>query len=412
MSDDNIKYNEKKQCWEYRFWKDGKDHRKTGFRTKTEAKSAKKKKLIELELESKNGNKPRQVDSKTLTEVYLHFVKYGSGDKQPGTLAKYKSLYKQHFAQAFGDKKLEDISTGELNNYLTSMYQGSGMTCTKDDGYAFAYVESMLKFLFLMYGYAQRMNFVSREKYIEVCEDKSTKLTMPKKRKGESHDVKVFTKSELGAISGLMKNSPLFTSILFGSELGLRISETFAVCWNDVDFANCTISINKQLNYDEENKCFYLATPKTTNSVRVILAPTKLMNYLQGVYQQQQIDKQTYGLHYKATEYVMDRRVWGKEIPLQGLDFVNRRPNGTLLTANSMKSWSIKIKQQLGIDFKYHYLRHTHATELASTNIPLLVLMKRLGHSKIEITQKYYLGKSETADKLMREALEKLPSHQ
>lgn len=69
--------------------------------------------------------------------------------------------------------------------------------------------------------------------------------------------------------------------------------------------------------------------------------------------------------------------------------------NGKLLTINSIKYYSRKIKRETGIDFKYHVLRKTHLTFLANRNIPAIEVMNRAGHKKFETTMKYYVNRSE-----------------
>ena len=45
-----------------------------------------------------------------------------------------------------------------------------------------------------------------------------------------------------------------------------------------------------------------------------------------------------------------------------------------------------------GIDFKYHNLRHTYATQCAFNNVNMLLLMKMLGHKKPDTTKRYHLN--------------------
>ena len=95
------------------------------------------------------------------------------------------------------------------------------------------------------------------------------------------------------------------------------------------------------------------------------------------------------GIGHRNTERVYDTIT--KEV-IQGGDFINRKRNGELLTNNSMKYYSKKIKNELQINFKFHYLRHTYATLCAYNNVNLQILMNQMGHKKIDTTRKYYLG--------------------
>ena len=81
---------------------------------------------------------------------------------------------------------------------------------------------------------------------------------------------------------------------------------------------------------------------------------------------------------------------------VSSLDLVNSLPNGKIQTVNSMKYHSRTIKTQLGIDFKYHYLRHTYGTRLAELNTPTHLLCNQMGHASGKVTERYYLAVSKT----------------
>lgn len=94
---------------------------------------------------------------------------------------------------------------------------------------------------------------------------------------------------------------------------------------------------------------------------------------------------------YSNTEIVEDRANRKVEI-IQGGTFINRKKNGELLTVNSMKYYSKKIKEKLDFEFKFHNLRHTFASTCAANNMNLQMLMEMMGHKILETTKKYYIG--------------------
>lgn len=76
-------------------------------------------------------------------------------------------------------------------------------------------------------------------------------------------------------------------SILLGLFLGIRIGEICGLKWNDIDFTNNTISINrtaqriKNLEKNKINKTKLIVTkPKTESSIRVIPLPKILIPIL------------------------------------------------------------------------------------------------------------------------------------
>lgn len=77
---------------------------------------------------------------------------------------------------------------------------------------------------------------------------------------------------------------------------------------------------------------------------------------------------------------------------ISSLDLVNTLPNGKIQTVNSMKYHTRLLKKKYNLTFKYHYLRHTYGTRLAEMNTPAHLLCNQMGHSSINVTQKYYIA--------------------
>ena len=71
-------------------------------------------------------------------------------------------------------------------------------------------------------------------------------------------------------------------------------------------------------------------------------------------------------------------------------DLINLKENGEFLSTDSAKILLRIARKDCGIHFKYHNLRHTHASWLAEHGVPAIVTKKRLGHSKEETTLRYY----------------------
>ena len=87
---------------------------------------------------------------------------------------------------------------------------------------------------------------------------------------------------------------------------------------------------------------------------------------------------------------------------------VNCLPNGTIQTVNSIKYPTREIKTKLGIDFKYHYLRHTYGTRMAELNTPEHLLCDQMGHGNIHVTQRYYLAVTKSGVDVLRDNLNSL----
>ena len=112
-----------------------------------------------------------------------------------------------------------------------------------------------------------------------------------------------------------------------------------------------------------------------------------------------------YGNGYKRN-FITDRLTKNKEVYMEITDFVNVKPNGEMLSTNSIKFLSKIIKGELKIDFKFHNLRHTYATILAESGISPRYVQEMLGHAKLEFTLKYYTHVTEKMSRMAINALE------
>ncbi len=73
-----------------------------------------------------------------------------------------------------------------------------------------------------------------------------------------------------------------------------------------------------------------------------------------------------------------------------------------------MKYYSRELKRKHGINFKYHFLRHTYGTQLAILNTPTHLLCNQMEHGNIHVTEHYYIAISETGIDLLKYNLERL----
>lgn len=148
------------------------------------------------------------------------------------------------------------------------------------------------------------------------------------------------------------------------------------------------VNIDKQLVY--EDKMWTLRYTKTKKSIRTIVLQDAIFNYLKELKAQQEKQKGELGIAYRSTKVGIDQ---GRNKPkkmVKNLDFINIKPNGEYLTTDSAKILGRISRTELGVNFKFHNLRHTHASRLAEKNVPMMVVKERLGHSKEETTMKYY----------------------
>ena len=65
--------------------------------------------------------------------------------------------------------------------------------------------------------------------------------------------------------------------------------------------------------------------------------------------------------------------------------------NGEWTNLNSSRYVSRIVKQEMGIDFDFHSLRHSNATHLLDAGVDIKVVQERLGHKSVTTTYDNYI---------------------
>lgn len=387
--------------WAYRytFTRDGKRASKRGskdefgapLRTKKEAIKARQ---IAIEREQ-DFRKPKPAVRKTVKEVFQEYCANGRNDRAYQTIRKQDSLWENHLCAKFGNRFIDEISVAEVNDYLSELY------CEKE--YSYQYTESFLKMFYLIFGQAYSRNYLDGISYNKLCVNKDTKIKMPKMKTEDDTDIVAFSREELSLLDEYFKGTNAETAYLLGRYCGLRINETFGLKWENVDLENGTITIDRQMQY--QNGIIKLVSPKTRNSKRMIYLCPTLLEHLKKKAQQRAADAVALAEVREQKQRFIDD-LDGKKI--SSTELVNCLPNGTIQTVNSFKYPTREIKSKLGIHFKYHFLRHTYGTLMAEMNTPTHLLCNQMGHGHIHVTQRYYLAVSKTGIQILQNNLSRL----
>lgn len=354
---------------------------RSGFKTEREAN-------IELsEVLSEYNRTGTYVENKKITfqEVYEEFINNEAPTTRKfATIVRYKSLYNNHF-QDFAPRYMFQISDAKIQEFINSKCK------THSD----EYVRSLYNFLLVIFNYALR------KKYLKI--NPMGNVTPPQSYRAYG-DIKAYTIEELSKMEERFKSTNLLTAFLLGINLGIRVGECFALRFSDIDWNKGTIKVDKQLQYQE--KVWSFVYPKTSNSVRTIKLNRSLLEYLKKLKDTYNDNKKLYGAGYKINT-VMEKRAREKKL-IAIDDLINIKPNGQMLTTDSQKVLSRICKDELGVDFKYHNLRHTHATMLAEKGVSPKYVQERLGHGKIDITLRYYTHVTDAMHNQVAEIVENL----
>ena len=143
-------------------------------------------------------------------------------------------------------------------------------------------------------------------------------------------------------------NEDIYNWFIFTLNTGVRIGESLALSWNDIDFKNKTILINKAYNQTTKT----ITIPKTNSSFRII----PLFKH---------VEKLLLSMNRKG-DLIFD------------------------ININSIKTALQNITRIYNIKVSPHMLRHTFATKCLEHNVNSKVVQEWLGHNSIQTTQDLY----------------------
>ena len=372
--------------------KRNKDEQGNPFKTKMSAVKARR---IMLEQERNRPKEEVVIKKRTVAQVYKEYCDNGRAEKAYATIKKQDSLWNNHIKDRFGDRYTDEISVAEINDYLSELYY--------TDNRAYKYVESFLKMFYLIFGQAYSRDYLSADRYNKLCKNRETKIHMPKMKIDEETDIAIFDDKEMSILADYFKGTNAETAFMLGKYCGLRINECYGLKWSDIDLEGGVIRINQQMQY--QDGVVKLVSLKTRNAKRDIVIAEPLKKYLLELKRNRNV----------AMVEMAERREQNQTMlmdlsneKISSLELVNSLADGKMQTVNSMKYHSQKIKANYGIEFKYHYLRHTYGTQLAIMNTPMHILCNQMGHASGRVTQMYYLGNSKEGLEVLKSNLDRI----
>ena len=385
---------------------------KSGFRTKSEAE----KEGILAYNEYLNTGKSFSASEMSYSDFLDYWLdNHCKINLKYHTIEAYSNIVKTHLKPNLGFYKLSQITKPTLQDFLNKIYV--------EKAYSKNFLNNIRKVLKCSFNYA-----VDNE-YVKV--NSAANLKLPKYDEPPKDVAHIFTTEEINTILDRFKNNHcVYYAFLTAYCTGLRIAEVFALTWDDIDFKNKTISVNKNILKKNQaggtkgrhlsgnsTTVWYFGTCKTQTSYRTVPIGDTLLNALKEYKEEQEMHKQNYGdtymKHYKKNvinpynnkpETKIVNAYAEIDIALPEVDFVFVKNNGVYEGTDSTKYPFKVIHYELGIPCRFHDFRDTHATKLIESGADIKAVSKRLGHRNIDITYNIYVRvtqkmENETANK-------------
>lgn len=297
----------------------------------------------------KNG---MSLDFETVTInelIYKWLFQIKKNEVKPSSFQSYEGTYRNYIKNSdIANIKVYNTKSIQLQEYYNKL--GKSKT--------YSQIKKLNKLLKQFFSYAEREGFILKN----PCNN----ITIPNKivDKSVKPEIEYFNEDEIKKLKKAFEGRKFETLILTALGTGLRQGELLALKWENVNLKEKYIEVKETVKKvyvfdDNGNKTLQTIynTPKTSNSIRKVDLPDKLVFLLSNIE--------------KSSEFVFSE-------------------NGKPISAKTLFGNWKKVLNDNNISYKkFHSLRHTYATMLLSHGVDLRTVQDLMGHSDITITQIY-----------------------
>lgn len=206
----------------------------------------------------------------------------------------------------------------------------------------------------------------------------------------EPQKAQYLPKEQIKPFLEMVKNRDIHQYYMFRTmiETGIRVGEANALQWSDYNSKDKTLSITK--SYDQKHDRWNTTKNKEHRTIYItndLAKELTKLKYLQNA-----------------------NRIVNEDIYNQAYDFIFCNAFGEPLPRSTTHNTMMYVTEKLlGKDNKLsiHKLRHTHATLLLESDVPMKVIQERLGHKTMAVTEQVYSHVTEKMNQKAKENFEK-----
>ena len=318
------------------YWRDasGKQHSKAVSPRKKDAE-----RYLDTVQASVHAGTFREIEDVTFGDFASRWLEdYAIVSVKASTLATYRGRIEGPLRRAFGDMKLSQLGTADVQHFLAGIMR---------EGRSSATVSAYLVLLRNMLNHAVAWG--------HLAQNPASTIKGPKVPHTE---MDCLTPEEVRAFLAACDDThrPVFATAIM---TGVRLGELLALQWGDINWHAGTIRVRRSLF---EGK---FVEPKTSRSVRVI------------------------GMSDRLAAILLEHKL---AAPYSPFDLVFSTPEGTPMDPSNLRDrvFTPTLRRAGLRKIRIHDLRHTFASLLINQNENLKYVQAQLGHSSITTTVDRY----------------------
>lgn len=326
-----------------------------GFKTKTEARNN----LLKIIQQYEKGQKVKQSEKDNyrfgeVTELWLmHYEK----QVKVTTFVNRKRLLDVHILPHLKDYYIHRIDVRKCQELVNNWYS------------TFSEATRLVNLVNQIFKFGINQGF---------CHDNPmAKIIRPKNTYKKAYKAPYFEKDELQQFLGAVRKDEDFKAYIMFYTLaftGLRRGELFGLQWQDIDFSRKTLSVKRNLIYNEQERKFEFSNLKTKSSKRIIGIDETLINLLLRWRNYQREFFLGRGLNVNNPEQLIFTSI-----------------NNHYMTDAYLRRIIKRITEKYELPhITVHGFRHTHCSLLFEAGAEMHAVKDRLGHSDIQTTMNIY----------------------
>lgn len=279
---------------------------------------------------------------------------YKKNSVKVATYSRLRVSYTMMTRNPISSMDVDALTSNDIQNYLNDL---------ADEGYALSTIKKQYTLIsaFLKHEYSEGR--VRNPVYLSVNLPVEEIVKKPKK------EIETYNQVEQRKLTKVLNtlDDRLYGAAILMLETGMRVGETLALTWNDINWSRKAVRIDKTLVRlpGAPNCAFVQSSPKSKSSKRTIPLSDKALEILNRLSESS-----------NSSKYI----------------FSDERHGGNPCAYNQLRRKLRKACALAGVPYKgNHAFRHTFATNCYNRGCNVKILSKLLGHADVSITYNTYI---------------------